>query len=78
MVVMFALLAVMMVFMMVLMVRVRGMVKFDMIPVMHPVVIVNDHRCQSAAPSRINREAQYQANTQDYRAERPRMVRSLW
>ena len=74
MVVMFALLAVMMVIMM----RVRGMVKFDMIPVMHPVVIVNDHRCHSAAPSRINREAQYHANTQDYRAERPRKVRSLW
>ena len=47
MVVMFALLAVMMVIMM----RVRGMVKFDMIAMMHPVVIVNDHRCQSAAPS---------------------------
>ena len=74
MVVMFALLAVMMVLMM----RVRGMVKFDMIAVMHPVVIVNDHRCQSATPSRINREAQYQANMQDYRAEGPRMVRSLW
>ena len=47
MVVMFALLAVMMVLMM----QVRGMVRFDMIAMMHPVVIVNDHCCQSAAPS---------------------------
>ena len=59
---MFAILAVMMIFMTVVM-RVWSMVYFNVMPDMRFVVIVDDHRTHPGAPNRIQRDTQHHQYT---------------
>ena len=76
MVVMFPFIAVMMI-LVIIMMRVRGMVHLNVMPGKRFGMIVDDHRIHPNAPNRVNRDTYHHQNPQDHRAGEPRMGKRL-